>query len=143
MGALLAFDCVTKELADLVFRLQALTTLLGQKKAQFEAHIVTLEELCNVVGPKDNVSLATIGQFVIVVRGSYFANIGDACVYLQDLGSFPPEALHTLDAKEVVSVKRSNVGLSAGLVAGLSRIDALPNKTHESNSSHVGYLRHM
>jgi hypothetical protein len=59
---LLALDCVATELADVVSRLQGLTPLLGQQTAQLEALIVTLQGLCSVAGPHEEVSIAAIDQ---------------------------------------------------------------------------------
>jgi hypothetical protein len=85
---LLALDCVATELVDVVSRLQGLTTLLGQQTAQLEALIVTLQGLCSVAGPHDDVAIAAIDQSNTVFRGSYSTNVSDARVYLQDRGSF-------------------------------------------------------
>lgn len=128
---MLALDRVATELADAGSRSQVLTTLLGQKTAQLKMFIVTLQGMCGIAGTHDKVSILKVDQSVTVWQWSCSANISNARVTLQDLGSFVLKFSHTMNAERVTSVERLITGLSSSLIYGLSGIVAPRNKTNE------------
>lgn len=156
---LIGLDSVASVLSKVVKRLQGLSTLLGEQKAQLEELVVTLcksellyehccssapanvlllgslGELCPVSGPHNESTLAQLmaNEQTHVVRGAYSAKLSDARLFLDDLGSFVMNTLaNHLDAEQVRSIESSIARLFVGVVDGISRIAALRDDRNEA-----------
>eukprot|EP00171_Calliarthron_tuberculosum_P002636 IDg2636t1 len=134
---LLALDAVATEITSVVRRLQGLSTLLNQQKAQLEGLVQSLMSLCPVQGPHNAEAMAEIDGDNNAIRGSFSVSHSNARSFVEDQGSFVMGVMQALPVEDTDCIDRSIAGLIAGLVDGTLGIVAQRDRNNHSSEDEL------
>lgn len=129
---LLCLDYVATVLSSTVTRLQGLSTLLSEQKAELEKLCASLSKMRKIEGPLSVTQLEAVDSATTLTRGEFSVTIVGATTFIRDHGAFVIDSLKTIPRERSAAITRSVVNLFAGFYTGIMNVVASRDSKNRS-----------